>query len=134
MSKKIFDLSEKDLAVLQVIKETVPEVKSRVDAVRFLIKKYEIEVLDAQETIIKQQEEILDLLKQMKRTLGYTEQNSEVLVDAANTLLMENCKDACYLKDVVTHPAIKLSEKNIREKIEKNQQIKHHNIQRKNRR
>lgn len=128
MRKKVlFDLSENDLEVLEIIKNTVPEVNSRVDAVRFLIKKYEIEVLDAQQTIIKQQEEIMDILKQMKRTLSYTEQNTEVSIDALNTLLVANGKENCLLVDVYKHPLITMSEENIKEKIGKNQIVKHHN-------
>lgn len=134
MSKKhkvIFELSEEELQVLQTIKEDVPEVKSRVDAVRFLIKKYEIEVIDAKQTLLRQQEEMLDLLKQMKRTINYTEQNTEISIDALNTLLMANGQDKGMLTDVYMHPLIKMSKENISEKIRKNQVIKHHNKNRK---
>lgn len=125
--KVLFELNEEELQVLEAIRNDVPEVKSRVDAVRFLIKKYELEVIDTNKTIIKQQEEMLDLMKQMKRALSYTEQNSEIMLDAANTILMLQDKEAAIIRDVYEHPLLKISKEAIKGKITENQQKKHHN-------
>ena len=119
MKQKLCKFSDEEYAILETIKISVPEVSTCMGAIRFLIKKYQLET--------KQSISLNDIsteLRKLQKTLSYAERNTEVSVDALNTLLMLNNPDACYLTDVYKHPAIQYAEDNIKDKIAHNKQRK----------
>lgn len=124
MAKKLYDLCEEELAVLQEIKAGNDEIKTDVAAIRFLIRKYKFNILDPLEEKLHEQSELEEVLKQMRITLNIAERNTEVLLDALNTLLYQSKGEKMILRDEFCHPLLELSEKNIREKIAHNKQKK----------
>ncbi len=125
MKQKIFELSEEDIKVIEEIKENVPGISSNVGALRYLIRFY-IEHRDYQKKQEENYEKTMDFLKQIKITLGYTEKQTEVAVEALNTLLCVTDDKACVMREVYKHPAIDMAEENIKKKVEHNTQKKYY--------
>lgn len=130
MKQKIFELSEEDIRVIEEIKENVPGISSNVGALRYLIRFY-IEHRDYQKKQEEYSEKIMDFLKQMKITLSYTEKQTEVAVEALNTLLCVTDDKACVMREVYKHPAIHTAEATIKKKVEHNTQRKNYNKRKK---
>lgn len=123
MKQKLCRFSDEEYAVLESIKNTVPEVNTSMGAIRFLIKKYQLDLEDKPQKTIELND-IFATLKKMQKTLSYAERNTEVTVNAMNTLLMLTNPQACYLTDVYKHPAIQYAEQNIKNKVTHNKQRK----------
>lgn len=124
MKRKSYDLSEEDLAVLKQIQEECEWVNTEVAAIRFLIRKYKYDILDPLEEKLREQQELNNTIKQMRTTLNIAERNTEILLDAANTLLFNSNEEHGILQEEFRHPLIELSEKKIKEKIAHNKQKK----------
>lgn len=123
MKQKLCKFSDEEYSVLESIKTSVPEVSTCMGAIRFLIKKYQLE-LETQQSIAHSLNDISTELQKLQKTLSYAERNTEVTVNAMNTLLMLTNPQACYLTDVYKHPAIQYAEQNIKNKVTHNKQRK----------
>lgn len=124
MPAKLFNLDEDDIMVLKEIQKQNEEVNTDVAAVRFLIRKYKYDVIEPAERKHSEQSEMYDLIKQMRITMNIAERNSQLCVDALNTLLFNSSTEKCVLKEEITHPTIEMSEKRIKERIAHNKQKK----------
>lgn len=131
--KKLCEFTEEEYSVLEHIMSTVPEVTTVMGAIRFLIKRYELELSEREEAKEITLYDILIQLQKIQKTLSYTERNSEINVNALNTLLMLSNSKACYLTDVYKHPVIQYAEENITDKIIHNKQRKDFNNGKKSR-
>lgn len=122
--QKIFDLSEEDISVLKEIQKANKDIRTDVAAIRFLIRKYKYEIIDPAEQLEAEKRELKELIRQMNVTLNIAERNTEVCVDALNTLLFSADSEKCVLKEEIMHPVIEHSEKRIKERIAHNKQKK----------
>lgn len=122
--QKIFNLDEEDIEVLKKIQIDNEGINTDVAAVRFLIRKYKYDVIEPREQEEEKKQELINLIKQMKITLNIAERNSEICLDALNTLLFNSSEEKCVLKEEITHPVIERSETRIKEKIAHNKQKK----------
>lgn len=122
--KKIFDLSEADLEVLKEIQRANSDIKTDVAAMRFLIKKYKYDIIEQVEEQREQQNIIQDTVQQMRVTLNIAERNTELALDALNTLLFCTASDKCILKDEIEHTVFSEAEAKIKERIAHNKQKK----------
>ena len=124
MPARCYNLSDEDIKVLEQIKEDVEEVTSIVGAIRFLIKKYQCEVIEEKERAAEKNEEIYQTIKQMKKTISYNERNSEMIVNVLNTICYQMEIKECVLSDEIMHPVLAEAQEHITRKIEKNKQKK----------
>lgn len=115
--KKIFDLEEEHIEIINKVKSEHPEIKTEVAALKYIILRYK----DNEDIENRIAEKVSDRLLQDTQSLKYaskaSEQNTQVLLDGLNTLLYKWNVEYPILTDIQEHPLIQDSKNNLKKKI-----------------
>ena len=106
MIRKDFMLDESDLAIIQSIRENQAAITNDSAAVRYILREYEKIVEEKKDTSEK-------LLLAVQRNI---EQNTNIILDVLNTLLVINDVNVCYPVSCEESPVIKQSRERGKEK------------------
>ena len=133
---KIFDLDTKYLEMIKRVKKE-NNFKTDVQALRFIMDQYD-EVIKEKDKNAKLVEILLDafnekyspLFERLRWATRTAEKNSTILLDACNTILINNKINDCVPVEVVPSPVIETSGKIYKEKIDHFKQAKEDRKQR----
>lgn len=117
--KKIFDLSEEEVALLDKVKEE-KKLISQVAALRYILKSYE-EKEDKrkliEEAISVYETEMKGFHERLKWSTTMSERNTIMLLDAVNTILFSQGVDNCIPIEDIEHPVLARSREILKKKL-----------------
>ena len=117
--KKIFDLSEEEVALLDKVKEE-KKLISQVSALRYILKSYE-EKEDKrkliEEAISVYETEMKGFHERLKWSTTMSERNTIMLLDAVNTILFSQGVDNCIPIEDIEHPVLARSREILKKKL-----------------
>lgn len=117
--KKIFDLSEKEIALLDKVKEE-KELISQVAALRHILKSYE-EKEDKrkliEEAISVYETEVKGFHDRLKWSTTMAERNTIMILDVLNTMLFHEGIENCILVEDIENPVVARSREIMKKKL-----------------
>lgn len=117
--KKIFDLSEKEIALLDKVKEE-KELISQVAALRHILKSYE-EKEDKrkliEEAISVYETEVKGFHDRVKWSTTMAERNTIMILDVLNTMLFHEGIENCILVEDIENPVVARSREIMKKKL-----------------
>lgn len=131
---KHFDLEPEDVNILDKVKKE-KGFNTEKRALQYILREFdkqrniEQQVLHA---LYKYDEQRAEFMERLKWATKIAEENTTILIDCINTVLVQQKIDDCVMVDVYESPVINAARKNVKRKIERRKQIKDNNA-RKNR-
>lgn len=122
--KKIFELKEQQIKIIQQVMNEKPECNTEAAALRYIIESYDYEKSEAEritKIVLTSMEKILsERLDRLEYAVKETEKNSHILIDVINTILFQMNINHLVSPGAIEHDVIteskKIHEKSLRKK------------------
>lgn len=128
ITKKIFNLSAEEIEIIEGVREQ-NNFKTQVEALRYILQSHKNTGIETERNK-EIAEEVLDVFlqnyetswKRLYMSVRQTDKRISILMDAINTVLVENAYEHNISVDVVESPVLSEARENMKEKIQKRKQ------------